>query len=162
MTVPLWALFGGIVITAYVVSIICTWAAKAKYKAPGKMEQRAMDIMAEMHKVELQQMQGNINALTIHVGVLKQTISELRTSTRNEPQAKLDKLWVDYNNLMANYTNLHAKYDVLLRTQTKNTGGGSQFTPEEIKQLIRLCHPDKHGNSATATAITQRLLELRK
>lgn len=37
-----------------------------------------------------------------------------------------------------------------------------QFSEDEIAQLIKLCHPDKHANSSAATAITQKLLELRK
>lgn len=37
----------------------------------------------------------------------------------------------------------------------------SQFTQDEIEKLIRLCHPDKHNNSATANELTARLLKLR-
>lgn len=33
--------------------------------------------------------------------------------------------------------------------------------PEWIKRLIRLCHPDKHGNSKLATEMTQWLLSMR-
>lgn len=36
-----------------------------------------------------------------------------------------------------------------------------QFSPEEIDRLIRLCHPDKHGNSESATVMTQKLLDIR-
>lgn len=35
-----------------------------------------------------------------------------------------------------------------------------QFSPEEIEQLIRLCHPDKHGQCQTAITMTQKLLSL--
>lgn len=31
-----------------------------------------------------------------------------------------------------------------------------------IKQLLRLCHPDRHGNSTTATEVTQWLLSIRR
>ncbi len=37
----------------------------------------------------------------------------------------------------------------------------SPFTPEEMKQLIILCHPDKHGGSELATEVTKKLLSLR-
>lgn len=37
-----------------------------------------------------------------------------------------------------------------------------QFSAEEINQLIRLCHPDKHNNSKSSTEITQKLLQMRK
>jgi len=36
------------------------------------------------------------------------------------------------------------------------------FTEGAIKQMIILCHPDRHGNSQTANAITSMLLDLRR
>lgn len=41
-------------------------------------------------------------------------------------------------------------------------GGSQQFSQDDIKKLIMLCHPDKHGNSPTATALTAQLIKLRK
>ena len=38
----------------------------------------------------------------------------------------------------------------------------SQFTQTEIRLMIRLCHPDKHGNNRDANEITSKLLRLRK
>lgn len=38
----------------------------------------------------------------------------------------------------------------------------SQFTEDEIKTLITLCHPDKHGGKDSAHRMTQKLLQLRK
>ena len=38
----------------------------------------------------------------------------------------------------------------------------NQFTEKEIKQLISLCHPDKHGNSKSSSEITKKLLDMRK
>lgn len=37
-----------------------------------------------------------------------------------------------------------------------------QFTQEEIASMIRLCHPDKHGNSEAANRVTKVLLAARK
>lgn len=37
----------------------------------------------------------------------------------------------------------------------------SAFTQDEIRTLIRLCHPDKHAGSESAGRITQKLLQLR-
>lgn len=37
-----------------------------------------------------------------------------------------------------------------------------QFTESELKTLLQLCHPDKHGGKDSAVRITQKLLELRK
>lgn len=36
-----------------------------------------------------------------------------------------------------------------------------QFTQDEIARMLRLCHPDKHGNSEAANDITRKLLNLR-
>lgn len=36
-----------------------------------------------------------------------------------------------------------------------------QFTKEEIRILIKFCHPDKHGGSKEAGEITARLLKMR-
>lgn len=45
---------------------------------------------------------------------------------------------------------------VALRRAAKTT-----LSQERIKTLIRLCHPDRHGNSPEATRITQWLLAMR-
>ena len=37
-----------------------------------------------------------------------------------------------------------------------------QIETRRLRQLIQLCHPDKHGNSATANDITQWLLAQRE
>jgi hypothetical protein len=34
---------------------------------------------------------------------------------------------------------------------------GAQFDMDELKALRRLCHPDKHGGSDTATRLSQRI-----
>lgn len=43
----------------------------------------------------------------------------------------------------------------------ESTTPPSQFTDEEIKALLQLCHPDKHGGKDSATRMTQKLLSLR-
>ncbi len=55
-----------------------------------------------------------------------------------------------------------------------NAKGGEQFLKEaklappaqlnndEIKNLLFLCHPDKHGGSQKAEEMTKRLLEMRR
>lgn len=70
------------------------------------------------------------------------------------------KSWHDaYHNLLAEYNKL---------VELINAKGGeaflnssSQFTPEQIDRLIRLCHPDKHGNSEAANEMTAALLKIR-
>lgn len=73
---------------------------------------------------------------------------------------------------MRRYNELNQKWNQLVNAINNKGGqnfldnatlnGPSQFTPAEIDTLIRLCHPDKHGNSAAANSITQRLLGMRK
>lgn len=41
-------------------------------------------------------------------------------------------------------------------------GNTTQFNSEDIKRLILLCHPDKHGNSQMANDMTKKLLTLKK
>lgn len=36
-----------------------------------------------------------------------------------------------------------------------------QFSDEDIKRLLMLCHPDKHGGKKMAEEMTQKLLALR-
>jgi phage-related protein len=37
-----------------------------------------------------------------------------------------------------------------------------QFTQEEIKRLLLLCHPDKHDGKQMAVELTQKLIKMRK
>lgn len=41
-------------------------------------------------------------------------------------------------------------------------GSAGQFDDKEIKTLISLCHPDKHGGKESAVSITQKLLKMRR
>lgn len=36
-----------------------------------------------------------------------------------------------------------------------------QFSDEEINRLVRLCHPDRHGNSKASVEMTQKLMSMR-
>lgn len=53
-----------------------------------------------------------------------------------------------------------------LKAKKKNTALSSTVIKEDgappIKQLLLLCHPDKHGNSKAATEVTQWLLSVRR
>ena len=41
------------------------------------------------------------------------------------------------------------------------TVGAKQLDDEDIKRLLMLCHPDKHGGKKMAEEMTQKLLALR-
>lgn len=47
------------------------------------------------------------------------------------------------------------------RERAKPKRGSGELTPERVKQLIRLCHPDRHGGNETSHEVTKWLLELR-
>jgi hypothetical protein len=38
----------------------------------------------------------------------------------------------------------------------------NQFSQDELKTMLILCHPDKHNNSEKATKITKRINQIRK
>ncbi|PHR58762.1 MAG: hypothetical protein COA47_10170 [Robiginitomaculum sp.] len=67
--------------------------------------------------------------------------------------------------LFAAYNDLLGNWNVLIKRI--NAKGGEDFmqstpfTPEEINQLITLCHPDKHDGKKLAVEMTQKLLERR-
>lgn len=67
-----------------------------------------------------------------------------------------DNLLKDWNKLV---DRINAKGgEAFLESDPKQ----SQFSQQEIDTLIRLCHPDKHNNSASSNEITKKLLSLRK
>ena len=47
-------------------------------------------------------------------------------------------------------------------TQHGITGAAPGIDPQRLRQLLNLCHPDKHGDSTTAVEVTQWLLALRE
>lgn len=38
---------------------------------------------------------------------------------------------------------------------------GAQFTQDELRSLLQLVHPDKHGGKASAVTLTQKINQLR-
>jgi hypothetical protein len=74
----------------------------------------------------------------------------------NRLVAENKKLIDDYNQLVNEYNNLLNEYG-----RFKSTNN-NQLSQELISKLIRLCHPDKHGNSDTSNDVTKLLLSMRK
>lgn len=83
-------------------------------------------------------------------------------------QRKYDALQSDHTLLLVKFTHLQGEWNKLV--DKINAKGGqafldgqrhAQLSREEIKKLISLCHPDKHGGRELAKQMTQRLLELR-
>ena len=57
---------------------------------------------------------------------------------------------------------LTVRYNRLRAKQVSPPSPQASLDPKRVEQLIRLCHPDKHGDSQTATEMTQWLLSQRK
>lgn len=50
----------------------------------------------------------------------------------------------------------------MLDPKNKTTSLKDTFSASELKQLLTLCHPDKHNGSSVANTITDKLLRLYK
>jgi len=85
------------------------------------------------------------------------------------PNAKLClTCWKKRERAFAEYDDLCNEVDRLigmvgrLRAELEARQPAGAIPPAMLKRLIRLCHPDKHGNSETANEATRWLLEQRK
>lgn len=54
-------------------------------------------------------------------------------------------------------------YDELRKRlqRSKQVQASPQLSQDDIKRMLILCHPDKHGGKTIATEVTQKLLQLR-
>lgn len=85
-----------------------------------------------------------------------------------DKQVELGQKRLEYIDLMSKYRMLQLEFSELLTQRQSSTRQTSpkqetspQFTKEEIQTLVKLCHPDKHGQKPEATEITKKLLQLR-
>lgn len=85
-------------------------------------------------------------------------------------QATIRKANAEIMYLLGEYRTLAAKWSKLVDRVNKAGGeaifdrpaaNDTQFTPDEISTLIRLCHPDRHDGKESAVRMTQKLLQLR-
>ncbi len=77
-----------------------------------------------------------------------------------------DNLIDRYNNLIDEWNGLVQKINerggkAFLDGQMSNQQN-TQFTPDELRTLLSLCHPDKHGGKESATRVTQKLIAMRE
>jgi ABC-type multidrug transport system ATPase subunit len=71
-------------------------------------------------------------------------------------QKKFNSLRREWNSLVDRVNKLGGEQ--LFEQSSQST----QFTDQELKRLIQLCHPDKHKNSQLAVEMTQKLNKMRK
>jgi hypothetical protein len=86
-----------------------------------------------------------------------------RTSKYNKLKAEKRQAEIKFENLRLKWNQLVERLNrfgglTALETAAKNP---PQFSKDEIKKLIALCHPDKHANSPISNEITARLLKMR-
>lgn len=83
--------------------------------------------------------------------------------------SKYKKLEIEFFALRFQYAAHVEKWNALVKRINakggeaflESTTPAPQFSDEEIKTLLQLCHPDKHAGKDSATRITQKLLSLR-
>ena len=89
----------------------------------------------------------------------------VRQKTHDELKAKYAALVEKYDKCAVDYAKLVKRWNGLV-DEINAKGGiaalGQQVSQSEIRMMIKLCHPDKHNNSADATLMTQTLLKMRK
>jgi regulator of replication initiation timing len=88
-----------------------------------------------------------------------------------EERARLGRFNREYARVVLDNASLRADNDNLRRqlhheshrfTALASSSTPSTFTADEVKTLIVLCHPDKHGGSKVANEITAKLIKMRK
>lgn len=78
-----------------------------------------------------------------------------------------------HNSLIDRYNNLIDEWNELVRKINERGGQAfldgtapnqqnNQFSEAELRTLLSLCHPDKHGGKESATRITQKLIAMRE
>jgi hypothetical protein len=118
--------------------------------------------------------ESSVIILAITLGVIfyiETERSKIKSKDRSEKKSlenSLARLNRKYENAIDNYNllknsfyNLKQRYDTAI-IMLSDRPNQNQFTQEEIRTMIKLCHPDKHGGNTSANAITAKLLRLRK
>jgi hypothetical protein len=74
-------------------------------------------------------------------------------------QDKYNRLRKEWNSLVDRINRLGGEK---LFEQSSQSTQPTQFTDQELKRLIQLCHPDKHNSSQLSVEMTQKLNQMRK
>ena len=79
--------------------------------------------------------------------------------TYNELKEEFDYKCRLFNKLADEYNSLVDKYNSDRRAFLRLSN--NQFGEDDIKKMLLLCHPDKHGGKQIAIEVTQKLLAMR-
>jgi hypothetical protein len=93
---------------------------------------------------------------------VEQLQRELEATKNKQIMAEIQKLMLElrYNKLAHDYHMLEIRAQMLQNGHSGKSPPGT-FNKELVSRMIRLCHPDKHGNSPASTEVTQILLKIR-
>ena len=87
-------------------------------------------------------------------------------STHNSLRADREALVMAYRSLQRDWNELVQRVNALGGEEFLQSGEArlshAALTDEDIKRLLMLCHPDKHGGKKMAEEMTQKLLALRQ
>tara|TARA_B100001093_G_C26238015_1_gene763111 strand:- start:166 stop:588 length:423 start_codon:yes stop_codon:yes gene_type:complete len=76
-------------------------------------------------------------------------------------QQELARIVEETANMQSMFRRLISEKERELRSLTASPGEPADLDVRLLRDIISLCHPDKHGDSRKATDVTQRLLVLR-
>lgn len=69
----------------------------------------------------------------------------------------------EYRDLMRDYNELMKERNEFFRKINKSSSNyDSDLNKNDINDILMLCHPDRHGNSARATRVTRKLIIIKK
>ena len=100
--------------------------------------------------------------------IVRQSTYDKAVRQRTEAESSLFVLQLRYSALADRYSELIAEWNALVKRINAKGGeqflegsSNNQFTEDDIKKLLQLCHPDKHDGKQIAVDMTQKLLQLR-
>lgn len=95
----------------------------------------------------------------------------VRQSTYDRMKGKYYLLKAEHRALTMVHNELMTEYNTVIHRInahggealfTQGSPGTKQFSKQEIRKLVFLCHPDKHGNKKSATELTTKLIAMMK
>lgn len=137
------------------------FTSKAQYQA--KIEELEAIIEHKNSRISYLQHESTYyrQAYTRTLALVSRTSSDWTSEAKARSiQAKYDQLSEEWNKL-ARILNRKGGWE-FLNNAVMPDKLPNQFSQDEIRSLIRLCHPDRHGGSDAATKLTQKLLGMRK
>lgn len=110
-------------------------------------------------KKRVEELEAALNTAALRESAILKDVKRAEREL-SEKSHRLLHLDFEHRRLIARYNNMVKEHNQMV-DEFAYGGGGNPFTPEELKILIGLCHPDKHGGKESANKMTQKLLSMR-